>query len=681
MNVLDTNLSSTSVALGSLSPFANAVAATPPQLVVRQASSLGAGNNVLDPNLRIIPGTGGSTADTIDGTQILLGTAGTDTLGILVSNVLQTSGTESGISWNFNPVQDRLDLSGTASIATYEALLRRVAYNGSSTQSIDISLGRPVYRFTNNHYYEFVPFAQNQFLTWSEARDLAAARTLFGLQGYLLTITSQTENDFVTQRLQGLNVTNKGWIGGSDDVPTVTAAGGASPAEGKWFWVTGPERGTLFWNGGQTVTYANWAGQEPNNVNTENFAHFLADGKWNDLALAPDPNQQQQFIPNGYWVEYGGLANEPDLSPSRARTQLVPANQLRGQPDLFYHDTSAGFNIFAYLDGNTIAIDSRVVRLNTESGPEVITGPGWRVIGLTDLDGDGKRDFIWQNESTGRISLWRMSGDYNNVIIGGGDINIDPGPTWGKPILGNLIGAAGSAPELVWVNSVTGETAVWQIGFANNAAALLNAGYVRLPGATTNFSVGSNHPYQIKVSGEFDGNANTRELVWTDNASVYMWQLEVDTLRLLAGPELGRPGPGWDIFATGDIDKDGRDELGFQNRTPGLLNIVFWKLNAAGIQIAATAELGSAGDPATVARFLVDMNGDGTLDLVARNKPADETYAYFLNQQMFTGGAPISDVKKITVNNATTVYNTTFKTMELDAVADLGGPQAVITAS
>jgi FG-GAP-like repeat/Lectin C-type domain len=672
MNALDTNLS-TAIVTGSSSPLANAAATTPPQIVVRQASALGNGNNVLDPNLRIIPGAGSTTADTIDGAQVLLGSAGSDTLGILVNNALQASGTESGINWSFDANQDRLSLTGTASIAAYETLLRRVAYSGSTVQAIDISLGRPVYRSANNHYYEYVPFAQNEFLTWEQARGLAASRTLFGLQGYLLTVTTDTENQFVNQRLQGQGTTNKGWLGGSD-----------VGIEGEWRWVTGPENGTLFWrqaSNPQTQTYANWSAQEPNDFAPgEDYAHFLADGTWNDLALSPDPNQTATFIPNGYWVEYGGLTNEPDLAPSRARTQLVPANQLRGQPDLFYHDTAAGFNIFAYLDGNTIAIDSRVVRLNTDTGAEVVTGPGWKVIGLTDLDADGKKDFIWQNQSTGRISLWRMGGDYNNVIIGGGDIAIDPGPTWGTPILGNLIGSPTSAPELVWVNSATGETAVWEIGFANNAASLVSSGFVKLPGATANFALGANHPYKLKGSGNFDGNATTRELVWVNSVStaVFIWQLEADTLRLTAGPEVTRTGAGWELFSIGDLDKDGRDDIGFQNLTPGQLNIVFWKMNGA--QISTAAALGSPGDPATIGRFLVDMNGDGTLDLVARNKSADETYAYILSSQLFAGANPLSDVKKITVNNATTTYNTSFKTMELDGVTDLGGPQAIISA-
>jgi len=59
----------------------------------------------------------------------------------------------------------------------------------------------------------------------------------YGLRGYLATITSQVENDFIKGKTKGV-----GWIGASD-----------AAVEGDWRWVTGPEgledggKGLLFW--------------------------------------------------------------------------------------------------------------------------------------------------------------------------------------------------------------------------------------------------------------------------------------------------------------------------------------------------------------------------------------------------------------------------------------------------
>jgi len=80
-------------------------------------------------------------------------------------------------------------------------------------------------------------------LTWTQARDIAAARTWRGNNGYLATITSPEENRCVHQLLLRQDNTNSGlngwyparWLGGSD-----------ADSEGTWKWMTGPEAGTTF---------------------------------------------------------------------------------------------------------------------------------------------------------------------------------------------------------------------------------------------------------------------------------------------------------------------------------------------------------------------------------------------------------------------------------------------------
>jgi hypothetical protein len=100
----------------------------------------------------------------------------------------------------------------------------------------------------NGHYYEMVP-APSGGISWLVARDAAAQRTYKGLVGYLVTITSQDENNFVVYN-SGLK--HYAWIGASDAVQ-----------EGIWRWVTGPlnEQIQLGKN-----SYSNWATSEPNDA-------------------------------------------------------------------------------------------------------------------------------------------------------------------------------------------------------------------------------------------------------------------------------------------------------------------------------------------------------------------------------------------------------------------------------
>ncbi|PIQ48252.1 MAG: hypothetical protein COW03_11055, partial [Cytophagales bacterium CG12_big_fil_rev_8_21_14_0_65_40_12] len=151
----------------------------------------------------------------------------------------------------------------------------------------------------NGHFYEFVS-APN--ISWTAARDAAAARTYNGQQGYLVTITSAAENDFAFEKLD-----DQAWIGATD-----------TQVENEWRWVTGPEAGTFFYNQStrqaQNGAYTNWQANEPNNFGTgEDYAHFRNTGEWNDFPL--NSNEIQ-----GYIVEYGGMPGDCDIDATATAT-------------------------------------------------------------------------------------------------------------------------------------------------------------------------------------------------------------------------------------------------------------------------------------------------------------------------------------------------------------------------
>ncbi|WP_158975861.1 hypothetical protein [Cellulophaga sp. L1A9] len=230
-------------------------------------------------------------------------------------DVLTLTGTHSSITTTWSAVEGKLTLAGPATLTEFENAVAAIRYSSSSTnptgsRNFSITVGDPNYLPSMDHYYEFV---SSIGITWTAARDAAALRTYYGLQGYLATLTSQEEADFSGSQAQGT-----GWIGASD-----------AAVEGDWRWVTGPEAGTSFWSGtssGNTVGptfFAYWNGGEPNQSGNEDYAHITdpsvvrgsgGPGSWNDLSNTGSGSGAYQ--PKGYIVEYGGSAGDPTINIS-----------------------------------------------------------------------------------------------------------------------------------------------------------------------------------------------------------------------------------------------------------------------------------------------------------------------------------------------------------------------------
>jgi hypothetical protein len=147
-----------------------------------------------------------------------------------------------------------------------------------------VSLALPWYSF-GGHWYT----VDEQARWWGDAKAEAERQG-----GYLVVITSQQEQDFLTTTIGPLLDNSWKWIG----------LYAQNNEEGNWAWVTG-----------ELVIYTNWDGGEPNNrTNDEYFGEMYAFGTWNDITgthypvygiierdVAPVP------LPGAVWLLGSGL--------------------------------------------------------------------------------------------------------------------------------------------------------------------------------------------------------------------------------------------------------------------------------------------------------------------------------------------------------------------------------------
>jgi hypothetical protein len=223
----------------------------------------------------------------------------------------------------FNTRTKSIVFKGTKTAAEWQEFLRRVTLITPNNnclperRRVTFTAGEMYFNPINGHFYR----PETSSLYWLDSKNRTQSISYYGRQGYLVTITSAAENSFVA------NFTgDNSWMGGTDDFSQINEALGytkyanQAASEGRFYWVTGPEKGVNFSIGNfspGTVTgrYANWDSGEPNNCcgATEHYAHLFTSGLWNDF-------YNQQSIRSIY--EFGDMPND-NIAPTPTFTRVI----------------------------------------------------------------------------------------------------------------------------------------------------------------------------------------------------------------------------------------------------------------------------------------------------------------------------------------------------------------------
>ena len=268
--------------------------------------------------------------------------------------------TTTGLSFasGYNTWSNITRISFTGTQANVNNALASLKINTSSTLgNVQISVSTTVnptgyyYNATNGHFYRPISGTSS----YTSAKNTSATQTFKGQTGYLVTITSQDEQNFIGANVPGNNI----WIALSDRLQ-----------EGYWRVDAGPENGTLInignYNGNpQSGTYQNWCGGEPNDAGGEDYAVTKWGGGncWNDL---PDGAGWT----SGDVVEFGTWSNPQDATftgyyAANTINTVAITNTLSGTVSIPASLTTRPLlTLYKVVNGSDVLVDFKTVATN-----------------------------------------------------------------------------------------------------------------------------------------------------------------------------------------------------------------------------------------------------------------------------------------------------------------------------
>jgi hypothetical protein len=338
-------------------------------------------------------------------------------------------------------------------------------------------------------------------------------------------------------------------------------------------------------------------------------ALFSSSASAADIRLAWDPNPETDIA--GYVVLYGTssgtLTNKVDVG-------LVTDTTLTALAD----GTPYYVAVQAYNAAGTFSNPSAEVMYVTPSPTPVLTA----------VDLYGRMDFVWQNQSTGMVASWEMSG------VNAASASLlasQPGSAWKVRAVGDL--NRDESADIVWQHT-DGWVAVWFM----NGSAIRDTRYLSINRVTdTN--------WVIVGSSDFNNDGRS-DIVWQHRtrgtvAIWLMWDNLVLDTRVIATVD-----PKWKLVGIGDLNHDHQPDFVWQHDDGWLAGWYIRNLAVSDTGYLSTSRLG---DTNWRIRGLEDLNNDMRDDLIFQHQTTGELAAWFMDgvrvlDTRWISPSPISDL-------------------------------------
>lgn len=226
------------------------------------------------------------------------------------------------------------------------------------------------------------------------------------------------------------------------------------------FDVNGDANADILWQNSSTGKLAVWRMQGITMMAGDPFApdEDLSDLGWKVVGTADlngdrrcDVVWQHDTGTVAYWLLDGDSILQSGTIASGIPTawRIVGAGDMDGDgmEDLIWQHQDGTVSVW-YMDGVEMRSGDVVTRLDDAN---------WRVVGAKDMNGDGWTDFVWRHALNGSIGIWLMN---NRALVSGEPVAFHvPDMNWQVVGLADL--NSDGKVDLLWRNSSNGDLAAW----------------------------------------------------------------------------------------------------------------------------------------------------------------------------------------------------------------------------
>lgn len=321
-------------------------------------------------------------------------------------------------------------------------------------------------------------------------------------------------------------------------------------------------------------------------------------------------------------ITWAATGNRPWLTASPSSGSAV-----QGQDGTFYLVASAsGLAAGTYTGTMTVSSTSRDLEMALPIAVTITVAPASREPG--DFSGDGSFDLVWQHQTQGWLSLWRMNGV---TLQSGVPINPDRVPDTSWKVVGTGDFNGDGHPDLLWQHQTQGWVSAWLMNGVNQVSGV---------SLTPDRVLDTN--WKIVATGDFNADGK-RDIVWhhqaTGQASVWI----MDGTRLRDGRLLTPDRVAdinWKIVGAGDFNGDRKTDLVWHNQSTGQISI--WLMNGTTLIDGVWVSPSRVADTNWKIRAVGDVNGDGNPDLIWQHATNGSLSAWVMNGVNMVSGTLLS---------------------------------------